>query len=143
MMGGIAMRIPVEKWPQLNNVYWIIASEWSIERPDVIELESLSMSLPDVLRSCDGLITKPAYGMFVEAVCNNIPVIYVRRQDWPEESYLIEWLNTHGTGIEVSRSDFDSGRLEQALDVCCCEKQENRVAPYGIGESADILENLF
>lgn len=36
-------------------------------------LEGLSM--PDLIRSCDVLFTKPGYGAFTEAVCNGTPVL--------------------------------------------------------------------
>lgn len=114
-MGGIAARLPVEQWPRIENVRWLVQKCWQVDHPDAIEIESLPLEFPDLLASADALLCKPGYGSFVEAACSGIPVLYVDRPDWPESPALIEWLQQHGTCRKVSREQMESGSLAQGL----------------------------
>lgn len=107
--GGIAMRLPVETWPQSKELRWIVPAEWKIHHPYAIPFEDLGVSFIDLVRSCDALITKPGYGAFTEAACNNVPVLYVERRDWPEEPHLVSWLKSNARTIEINRIQLEQG----------------------------------
>lgn len=138
-LGGIPMRLPMEAWPRLPHVRWLVQADWDVQRPDVASLESLGMHFTDVLRSCDALITKPGYGSFTEAACNGAPVLYVKRNDWPEEPYLVEWLHRHGRCREVTRDRFVHGRFAEELEMLLDMPPMAPVEPRGIREAADLL----
>lgn len=138
-MGGIATQSPIDSWPVLPGVRWLVPVDWRAARPDVAALESLGMDFIDVLRSCDAFICKPGYGSFAEAACNGVPVLYVSRHDWPEEHCLVEWLSRHGRCAEISRQCFEAGELQAALDGLCGQAGPQPVMPGGIDEAADYL----
>jgi hypothetical protein len=114
-MGGIASRLPVERWPHMDGVRWLVQKSWQVARPDAIVLESLPLSFRDLLASSDALLCKPGYGSFTEAACSGTPVLYVDRPDWPEAPALVEWLQLHGRCREVSRQQLESGNIAQEL----------------------------
>lgn len=114
-MGGIASRLPIEYWPRISGVRWLVPQSWHIEHPDAFELETLQMDFKEILASCDALICKPGYGSFVEATYSNIPVLFVNRHDWPESPALVEWLREHGVCHEVSRDKINEGDFEKIL----------------------------
>jgi UDP:flavonoid glycosyltransferase YjiC (YdhE family) len=114
-MGGITSRLPIENWPRVDGVHWLVQDNWQISHPDAIELESLPMGFNDLLASCDALLCKPGYGSFVEAACSGTPVLYVNRPDWPESPALIEWLQQHGVCNEVSRKQLENGDITKEL----------------------------
>ena len=80
-LGGIASRLPIERWPRIDCVRWLVQQDWRVEHPDIIVLESLPMNFGDLLASCDALLCKPGYGSFAEAACSGVPVLYVSRAD--------------------------------------------------------------
>jgi UDP-N-acetylglucosamine:LPS N-acetylglucosamine transferase len=80
--------------------------------------ESLDFPFADLLRSVDAVVTKPGYGTFTEATCNGAAVIYQRRDDWPEQDCLIEWLHQHARCAEVTAADLMAGNLGPALESC-------------------------
>lgn len=114
-MGGINYRLPMEQWPSLPGVHWIVPTEWKISRGDATSLAALALSFSDVLASCDAVLTKPGYGTFAEAACVGVPVLYVSRGDWPEQPYLLDWLNRHGVCREVSAAQLSTGNLVDEL----------------------------
>jgi hypothetical protein len=72
-MGGIAHRLPLEQWPRLPGVRWLVAADWHCQHPDAIAFESFGLNFTDLLCSVDAVITKPGYGTFTEAACNGTP----------------------------------------------------------------------
>jgi len=114
-LGGIAHRLPVEDWPRLPEVCWLVPGEWQCRHPDALALESFGLDFAELLASCTAVVTKPGYGTFTEAAANGIPVIYQRREDWPEQEHLIPWLEREGWCREISAADLAAGRLAPHL----------------------------
>lgn len=115
-LGGIASRLPMERWPRIEGVRYLVQTSWQVHHPDAIALETLPMDFGDLLASCDALLCKPGYGSFVEAPCSGIPILYVGRPDWPESPALEEWLKRHGQCREVSRQALEDGRISVELE---------------------------
>ena len=142
-LGGIAGRLPIERWPRVDGVRWLVQQSWQAEHPDAIALESLPMSFSDLLASCDALLCKPGYGSFAEAACSGTPVLYVNRADWPESPALIEWLQRHGLCREVSRDALEQGDFAEVLEEICDAPHPEPVIPEGAGQVTDwIAERL-
>ncbi|HEX6829840.1 MAG TPA: hypothetical protein VF104_12785 [Burkholderiales bacterium] len=108
-LGGIPMRLPIERWPELPGVHWLAPAEWKARRADVLTPDAAGLPFADVFVSCDAVIAKPGYGTFTDAACNGVPVLYLRRPGWPEEQYLVDWLRENAACIEVARDKLESG----------------------------------
>lgn len=137
--GGLALELPVSNWPRLPAVRWLVSRDWHISHPDAFNLEDLNMHFTDVLRSCDALIGKPGYGSFTEAACNGVPMLYLRREGWPEQPYLIDWLERQGRCREVDAADLPCGKLNDALKRLWEQPMPAITLPGGIEEGADYL----
>lgn len=143
-MGGMEFRLPVERWPHLPATRWIVPQAWGVERGDMAALEGLEVAFGDVLASCDAVLTKPGYGTFVEAACAGVPVLYVARKDWPEEPYLVNWLERNGSCVEVERERLLVGDLEDLLAQIWQLPAPPRPLASGADEAAHyLLENYF
>lgn len=138
-LGGIASRLPVEKWPRTDGVRWLVQDSWQVEHPDAVTLETLQMSFCDLLASSDALICKPGYGSFVEAACSGVPVLYVSRADWPESPALIEWLQQNGLCREVSRQAMEQGMISEVLEELWQAPLPEPVIPEGGEQVANWL----
>ncbi|MBT9522477.1 MAG: hypothetical protein IV101_16510 [Dechloromonas sp.] len=115
-MGGIAHRLPVEDWPRQPGIRWLVPAAWQCRHPDAMVSESFGLSFTDLLCSVDAVITKPGYGTFTEAACNGTPVIYQRRENWPEQECLIDWLTANGRSFEIGAAKLEDGQLAAALE---------------------------
>lgn len=115
-LGGIPTRLPAEHWPTLPDTHWLIPAAWKVRRADMHAMEDLGWEFVDLLRSVDAVVTKPGYGTFAEAVCNGAAVLYQRRDDWPEQDCLIDWLQAHARCVEITEDNLASGNLGGALD---------------------------
>lgn len=138
-LGGISGQLPMERWPRLAGVRWLVPADWRTTHPDARVLESLDMPFSDILASCDTLICKPGYGSFVEAACSGVPVLYVSRNDWPETPALTQWLAAHGAAREIDRGALESGGFAATLEALLAQPKPAPVSPTGIDEAADWL----
>jgi hypothetical protein len=138
-LGGIASRLPIERWPRLEGVRWLVQENWQVEHPDAIILETLRISFSDLLASSDALVCKPGYGSFVEAASCGTPVLYVSRADWPESPALIAWLQQHGLCREVSRNAMEQGDIADMLEEIWNAPRPEPVVPEGAEQIAEWL----
>jgi hypothetical protein len=142
-LGGVAMRLPVEHWPQLPGVRWVVPQEWAVTRREVVIIESVGLSFAEVFSSCDVVVTKPGYGSFVEAACHGLPVLYVHREDWPESAYLEAWLRRYGRCLAISRTALEQGRLEEPLRFLAHSPAPEPLTPSGVREAAEPIAGLL
>ena len=115
--GGFDKDVNAAHWPASAGLRWLVQQNWTLERADMCALESFALPFTDLLRSVDAVLTKPGYGTFAEAACNGTPLLYVRRDDWPEQECLIDWLKDHARCHEVSMAALLAGDLRPALDA--------------------------
>jgi hypothetical protein len=143
-MGGITSRLPMERWPRIDGVRWLVQANWQVEHPDAIELESLPLGFGDLIASSDALLCKPGYGSFTEATYSATPVLYVARPDWPESPALVEWLQRYGTCREISRPALERGDITTELGSLwrgtkARDPQPKKVTPGGAAQVATWL----
>lgn len=142
-MGGIEFRLPVEDWPRTDGVTWLVPQAWNVARDDVSSFDSLGMSFSDVLASCDAVLTKPGYGTFADAACAGVPVLYVSRGEWPEEPYLVQWLQQYGVCLKVGSADLHRGELQDSLDKLWRMPLPPRPRATGADEAARIIQQSY
>ena len=142
-MGGIAMQFPVDAWPAIPDVLWLVPGDWQTQRSDCIPVGSLHMDFSDALASCDVLLTKPGYGAFVEAACAGIHVLYVKREAWPEQEILIDWLARHGSGEELEAHQLHTGEFEEILVSLLQREKPEPIQATGTQEAAQYLATLL
>ena len=142
-MGGIAHRLPLEQWPRLPGLRWLVAADWHCQHPDAIAFESFGLNFTDLLCSVDAVITKPGYGTFTEAAYNGTPVLYQRRTDWPEQDCLIEWLGQHGNAREVAAEALQTGELAASLGLLRQQAAISRPQASGAAEAAAQILSLM
>ena len=138
-LGGIAGRFPIERWPRIAGVRWLVQENWQVNHPDAVILETLQMNFSDLLASSDALICKPGYGSFAEAAGSGVPVLYVNRPDWPEAPALVEWLQQNGLCREVSRQALEQGMIADVLEQLWESPRPKQVISDGAQQVAEWL----
>lgn len=138
-MGGIAFRPPLERWPVTPGVRYVIQRDWQAARDDSLVLEELGLPFSDVLASCDAVLTKPGYGTFVEAACAGVPVLYVPREDWPEEPWLVRWLERQVPCAAVPRRELDTGAFLARLGRLWQAPRPAPRAATGVAQAVGVL----
>ncbi len=142
-LGGIHTPLPLGQWPAMPGVRFLVPGGDVPDCRHILSAASLELSHIDLLCSCDALITKPGYGSFAEAACNQIPVLYVPRDGWPEAPFLISWLQKAVACCEISRSMLEQGAFEVQLRRLFAEKPRTPMEPTGIADATEALLPLL
>lgn len=115
-LGGIAHRLPVESWPTLPDTQVLVPAEWQVgPRADMTPYSDAQLPFAELLPNVDALLGKPGYGTFVEAACCGVPVLYLRRPDWPEAECLERWLQAHARCAAIAPAQADNGDIGATL----------------------------
>ena len=141
--GGVGLDINFHVWPEIDNTYFLVSTTGSQLSRWFIQCDSLGMPHIDIMSSCDAIVTKAGYGTYAEAACQQIPVIYTQRDDWPEEVFLNEWLHEIGCCLEISITELQSGQLQDALTTVLGLEKKIPVKPTGIESAVGALLQYF
>ncbi|MFT3961873.1 hypothetical protein [Propionivibrio sp.] len=141
--GGFDKDLNAAAWPVTPGVRWLVPASWGIARGDMAAIEALRMDFTDLLRSVDAVLTKPGYGTFTEAACNGAAVLYVRREDWPEQDCLIEWLEKNARCREVAATALMRGELADDLARLWHQAAPPAPVPRGAEEAARLLASYL
>lgn len=115
-MGGLGMTLPVAQWQRVPGLRWLVPADARTGRQDVTVYDDLGLHFSDLLASVDALVGKPGYGSFVEAAACGTPLLYLRRENWPEQEVLVDWLRGHAVCDEVGADDFRDGSFVAQLE---------------------------
>lgn len=142
-LGGIGFELDVSRWPRLPG--WRIVAGMGLRgsHPDVIPLDALPLPYIDVFASVDAVITKLGYGTVAEAGINGVPVLYVRRDGWPEEPYLARWLQSHGRAAVLDGPALAEGSFVPDLQALVARTAPPAVEPAGAEQAAAIVASLL
>ena len=141
-MGGHDLQIPVT-WPMDDSIVWLVTRSWQTAQANVIVFEDFDIPFLDLLASCDLLIGKPGYGSFVEATTMGKPILYVTRPDWPEESFLIQWLEQYNICGKLTFSSLHDGTFIHDVNKVLQQSQQPTrpsIATFaGLEQTVDII----
>lgn len=142
-LGGVPFSIDIARWPRLEGVHVLAAMQLAGSHPDVTDAETLALSHIDLLASCDAVVTKPGYGTVTEAAVNGKPMLYVSRDGWPEEPYLVEWLRRTGCCAAMPQAALIDGMIASPLEALLNQPRPAPVQPSGIGDAVRVLLDLL
>jgi hypothetical protein len=119
-MGGMPLDIKLDAWPTYmlgKPLHYIVADKIAQDssHPQVIAETQTGLSYSDLVASVDLILTKPGYGMFVEAAAAGVPVLYVERRAWPEAQALTNWLQTVAHCTEISTEVLHRGAFADEM----------------------------
>jgi hypothetical protein len=152
-MGGVNYPLSVEFWPVLINhksVFYFVNDANLLNRSTgiansvkTISVEQTGLSYSDLVATVDLIITKPGYGMFVEAAAAGVPVLYVERRDWPEAHALTDWLQSVAYCAEIDTEALQQGLFAQQLTQLLTKGRYPPVPPSGNLQAAQLLQRML
>jgi hypothetical protein len=139
-LGGIAHRLPVEQWPTLPDTQLLVPADWqATSRSDVTAYSDTQLAFADLLPTVDIVLSKPGYGTFVEAACCGLPVLYLRRPEWPEAEYLETWLHANTRAAAISPEMGINGRLGESIATLIALPAPPKPAADGIAAALRLI----
>lgn len=81
---------------------------------------------PDLIEASDVMLGKVGYGTTSEAVAHSKPFVFIRRDYFNEQEYLLGLLRQHKLAHEMSRADFYGGSWGPALEAALKETPQKQ-----------------
>jgi hypothetical protein len=106
---------------------------------DMDSLSSAGLTFVDVVAASDIFVTKPGYGSVSECVLSGTRVMYVRRDSFQEQDYLLRGLCTHVPAAEVDLDTLMGGSVFATADTLMATESPIVPAVCGNGEAADVI----
>ena len=72
---------------------------------------------PDLIDAADVMLGKVGYGTVSEAVAHDKPFVFIRRDYFNEQPFLLKLLSSHGLAHELRRDEFYAGRWAEKLEI--------------------------
>ncbi len=142
-LGGIDYHCQIDQWDQRDDLHFLVPQGWHIQRQNVTNFESIPMAQPDLIASVDLIITKPGYGTTTEVAAVGTPMLYIARPDWPEQPYIIEWMQRNIHCQEISEQQLRDGTLLVHIDSLLERGRSKPVEPKGVTETVNYLLNHY
>ena len=140
--GGVPLTsLPLEQMEQLHPYRFLFDGPIPPEYSRIHSTKTLPFSFKSLLASVDIIMTKPGYGTIVEAVALQQPIVFVRRHNFADELPLVDYLQRHGRGVEMSMKEFEAGRWEATIRKADETTVPSAASPppTGAAEAAAIL----
>lgn len=114
---------------------------WS--RSNIFPVHRTDVPFNDLIASVDLVCTKPGFGVLSDCVVNDVPIVYVDRQDFREYPVLEQAIHRYLRHAHIPASDLYAGHLGPALEhVQQAPAPPGRVATGGADQAANILLSL-
>jgi UDP-N-acetylglucosamine:LPS N-acetylglucosamine transferase len=141
--GGISGESLLPDLPRQPDITWLVDGLTEPGRPDTVSIDTLTWSFPDLLRSVDVIVSKIGYGTVTEATCNGARVLYLRRGNWVEEPYLVDWLQRHAVCCEIQTTELAESRFVPTLHTLLAQSAKPGPPATGGLEAADALATFL
>jgi hypothetical protein len=132
--------------PHRDDLLWLVAGRADIARDCLSAnavIDRLGMRFVDLVASIDLMLTKPGYSSFAEAATHGLPLLTVRRDDWPESPWLLDWARAHLPLREIDREQLARGDYAAELDWLLAAPRPAGLEPAGIPAAAAVLEGYL
>lgn len=102
---------------RFSDYQFITAGELNWEAPNCFSLDPKAHRFADLVASCQGVVTKPGFGILSDCAVNDKPIIYVEREGFLEYPLLVDGIKRHLRGCHTPLESLYRGDLGPALEA--------------------------
>jgi len=138
-MGGIPERLNTRHWPT-RGVRWLTSGDTD---ESLTPVAAAGLTVSEAVAAADVVVTKPGYGIFVEAACAGTGILYLDRPDWPETEGLRAWAARHVPISRIDTDTMDRGAFAEQLHIMVQSPRDPLPHPSGNEHVSDFIEKFL
>ncbi len=140
-LGGIeANNIPVKALSSDSRFHWLVNIDLNDISDNVHSTHSIQeYCYKDLIASIDAVVSKPGYGTAAEVIHYQLPFLFTCRGDFPDEPFIVAWLESYGRCKQIDKSEWLSGNFGDYLVELIKELPKNKVTCNGAEVAAKII----
>jgi L-arabinokinase len=143
--GGLGLdRLPWERLKRLTDFFFVTTGKPKQELDNMLFLPDAQRHYKDLVRAADVIVTKPGYGIVVDALAHKVPLLYSDRGEFPEHACLVDALHQCATAEFIPQERLLSGNLGPYLTRLLNKEQNWPFVPFNGAEvAAEKILALF
>lgn len=108
--GGLGLQaIPYDNLPHYADWQFITFDRAAPDLPNLLKIGDCTLRPLDFMPICGRIVSKPGYSTFSEALCCDVPIVSLTRQDFAEASILLEGIQDYARHQIISPQEFFTG----------------------------------
>ena len=109
--------LPVDTIRRMKDILFITTRAKAGVKPDnLVEIETVHQDYAGIIKHSDVILTKAGYGILMDALVHQKPLIHTDRGRFAEYPILRNWLDQVYPSVFLPQEDFRAGHWEQALN---------------------------
>lgn len=142
--GGLGIHaIPYHNLQQFPDWQFITFDRQAPNLPNLLKIDDSFLRPLDFMPVCGRVFSKPGFSTFSEALCQNLPIVSVTRQDFAESEVLLDGVRDYSYHQIVSPEDFLEGEWNFLKRDLLPPRQNSTLAKNGSETIAREIINFL
>ena len=108
--GGLGLQaIPYDNLQHYPDWQFITFDRAAPNLPNLLKISDRTLRPLDFMPICGRVVSKPGYSTFSEALCCDVPIVSLTREDFAEASILLEGIQDYARHQIITPKEFFSG----------------------------------
>ena len=142
--GGLGLQaIPYENLARFPDWQFITFDRHAPDLKNLLKIEDNKLRPLDFMPICGRLVSKPGYSTFSEALCCDLPIVSLTRQDFAEAPVLLEGIQNYSQHQIIAAEEFFTGNWGFLNREMIPPRQQKRLAKNGATQIAQAIADYF
>lgn len=142
--GGLGLQaIPYHNLQQFSDWQFITFDRAAPDLPNLLKVSDRYYRPLDFMPICDRIVSKPGYSTFSEALCFDLPIISLTREDFAEAPVLLKGIQDYSHHKIISSDEFFDGDWNFLHQNLLPPRQTIPLAKDGAETIAQAISNYF
>ncbi|MGB5711492.1 MAG: glycosyl transferase [Waterburya sp.] len=142
--GGLGLQaIPYHNLQHFPDWQFITFDRAAPDFPNLLKIADHNLRPLDFMPVCGRIVSKPGYSTFSEALCCDVPIVSLTREDFAEAPVLLNAIQDYSQHQIVSSDQFFKGDWNFLDQEMLRPRKTERLAKDGASEIAQEISNYF
>ena len=142
--GGLGLQtIPYNNLEYFSDWQFITFDRNAPDLPNLLKITSHDFRPLDFMSICGRIISKPGYSSFSEALCLDLPIVSLTRQDFAEAKILLDNIQDYSQHQIISPDEFFQGDWSFLQQELLASRKKEHLAKDGATTIAQEISNYF
>lgn len=142
--GGLGLQaIPYSNLQHFPNWQFITFDRAAPDLSNLLKIADHTLRPLDFMSLCGRIVSKPGYSTFSEALCCDVPIVSLTREDFAEASVLLNGIQNYSQHQIISTKEFFEGDWNFLRQDLVSPRKTERLNKDGATAIAQEISNYF
>ncbi|HEY9771797.1 MAG TPA: glycosyl transferase [Coleofasciculaceae cyanobacterium] len=142
--GGLGLQaIPYHNLQHFPNWQFITFDRAAPDLPNLLKIADHTLRPLDFMSLCGRIVSKPGYSTFCEALCCDVPIISLTREDFAEAPVLLNGIQNYSQHQIISTEEFFEDSWNFLRQDLVSPRKTERLNKDGATAIAQEISNYF